>query len=529
MLPDYYAILGIHPSASFDEVKQAFRSLARQYHPDMQPGSAAASATEQFRAIYDAYHVLTSPASRASYDQQWAQQRGQVARASQGTRDTHSTASPRGGQTVPIAHLDLACYLSHSQVPIYPQEQLIYALSELTPLLDGQPPNMTLPINLCIAIDRSSSMGGDKLLAVKKALRAHIEQLRPSDILSIVAFDNRPEVIARAETKQLREVLISAVDRLNERGGTEIAKALEAALEETRRFSRQAMVSHIILLTDGKTYGDEERCLELAFQARQQGIAITALGIGTEWNDHLLDQIADLSEGMSDYLAGADDIAAAIDMRVRALRNTLATNVHISLELEGGVRLRRVTRVAPDIAELMDAAPADQRWMLAREAEMNVGIISASHHGTALAVLWELMLPANVSGRYILGQINIQYDIPYAKLTGLRKSGQLVVEFVEAQMLSSASISQHVKQVIEYVTAYRVQSRAQEIAEQGDHATASALMHTAALRLRDAAQEDLANQAQEHAEQLAKRQAPPRAALLKLKYSTKNLYSYQRA
>lgn len=528
MLPDYYAILGIHPSASFDEVKQAFRSLARQYHPDMQPGSAAASATEQFRAIYDAYHVLASPASRASYDQQWAQQRNQIARATPGTWDAHPTVSPQGGQAAPIANLDLACYLSHNQVPIYPQEQLIYALSELTPLLDGQAPDM-LPINLCIAIDRSSSMGGDKLLAVKKALRAHIEQLRPSDILSIVAFDNRPEVIARAEPKQLREVLIAAVDRLNERGGTEIAKALEAALEETRRFSRQAMVSHIILLTDGKTYGDEERCLELAFQARQQGIAITALGIGTQWNDHLLDQIADLSEGMSDYLAGADDIAAALDMRVRALRNTLATNVHISLELEGGVRLRRVTRVAPDIAELMDAAPADQRWMLAREAEMNVGIISASRQGMALALLWELMLPANVSGRYILGQINTRYDIPYANLTGLRKSGQLVVEFVEASMLTSASVSQHVKQVIEYVTAYRIQSRAQEIAEQGDHETASALMHTAALRLRDAAQEDLANQAQEHAEQLAQKQAPPRASLLKLKYSTKNLYSYQRS
>jgi len=177
----------------------------------------------------------------------------------------------------------------------------------------------------------------------------------------------------------------------------------------------------------------------------------------------------------------------------------------------------------------MDAAPADQRWMLAREAEMNVGVISASRQGMALALLWELMLPANVSGRYILGQINTRYDIPYANLTGLRKSGQLVVEFVEASMLTSASVSQHVKQVIEYVTAYRVQSRAQEIAEQGDHETASALMHTAALRLRDAAQDDLANQAQEHAEQLAQKQAPPRASLLKLKYSTKNLYSYQRS
>ena len=528
MLPDYYAILGVHPSASFEEVKHAFRSLARQYHPDMQPDSAAATATEHFRTLYEAYHVLSSAASRTSYDQQWAQQRSQTVKGQQGASGAHPGASPQGAPPAPMPSLELTCYLSHSQVPIYPKEQLIYALSELTPIVDEQIPN-SLPINLCIAIDRSSSMGGEKLLAVKKALRAHIEHLRPADILSIVAFDNRAEVIARAEPKQLREVLISAVDRLNERGGTEIAKGLEAALEEARRFSRQSMVSHIILLTDGKTYGDEERCLELAFQARQQGIAITALGIGTEWNDHLLDQMADLSEGLSDYLAGADDIAAAIDLRVRTLRNTLATNVQLSLELEGGVRLRRVTRVAPDIAELMDAAPADQRWMLAREAEMSVGTISAGNQGPALALLWEIMLPANVSGRYMLGQMTIQYDIPYAKLAGMRKSGHLVVEFVEAQTLTSMSVSQRVKQVIEYVTAYRVQSKAREITQQGDHATASELMRTASKRLRDAAQEDLAKQAEEHAEQLAKKQAPSRAALLKLKYATKNFYNYRRA
>lgn len=524
MLPDYYAILGIHPSASFEAVKQAFRSLARQHHPDMQPGSAAETATEHFRIIYDAYHVLSSPQSRTRYDQQWAQERSQASQGPRGRRDIPS----HGASPAPLAGLELTCYLSHSQVPIYPKEQLIYALSEVTPFVHEQKPD-TLPINLCVAIDRSSSMGGAKLLAVKLALRSVIEQLRPGDILSIVAFDNRAEVIARAEPKQLREVLISAVDRLGERGGTEIAQGLEAAMEEARRFSKQSMVSHIILLTDGKTYGDEERCLELAFQARQQGIAITALGIGTGWNDHLIDQIADLSEGLSDYLAGADDIASAIDLRVRALRNSLATNVQLSLELEGGVRLRRVTRVAPEFTELMDAAPADQGWMLAREAELSAGIISASNQGPALALLWEIMLPANVTGRYMLGHMTIQYDIPYAKLTGLRKSGHLVVEFVEAQTLTSMSVSQHVKQVIDYVTAYRIQSRAQEAAQQGDHATASELMHTAAQRLRDATQEDLARYTQQQAAQLARKKTPSRAAMLKLKYATKNLYNSRRA
>ncbi len=528
MLPDYYSILGVHPAASLDEIKQAFRSLARQYHPDMHPDDATAN--EHFRAIYEAYRVLSTPELRAEYNQQRAQQYTQPAGARFPANTPHDGHfAPQGWNDPPsiAPDLELRCILSHTQVPIYPREQLIYVLSELIPVSDGQLTSV-LPLNLCLAIDRSSSMRGEKLRAVKQALRSLVARLQPADILSIVVFDNRAEVIARAEPQQVPDVLISTIEQLVERGGTELGQGLEAALDEVRRFSRQPMVSHIILLTDGQTYGDEARCLELAFQARQEGIAITALGVGTKWNEHLLDHIADLSDGMADYLASASDITTALDRRINALRNTLATNVRLSLQLEGGVRLRRVTRVVPDIAELMDAAPAGQDAILAREAELNAGIISAASQGCSLALLWEVVLPASTSGRYRLGHMSIHYDIPHAKLPGQQKSESLTIEFVDPHFLTPMSASPHVKRVIEYVTAYRVQNKAQELARQGDHTAASQLMHTAALRLRDAAQEDLAKQAQEQAELLAQQQAPTRASILKLKYATKNLHWHQR-
>jgi Ca-activated chloride channel family protein len=526
MLPDYYTILGVQQTASTEEIKQAFRSLARQYHPDMQPGSASAAANKQFHALHEAYRVLTSAELRAKYDQQRARQHHQGANSAAAAGQAWDTPAAQPPSRTPtpatLPGLELGCTLSHSQVPVYPQEQLIYALSELIPISDGQVVRK-LPLNLCLAIDRSSSMRGEKLHAVKQSLRTLIERLLPGDILSIIAFDNRAEVIVRAEQKQLPDVLISTVERLSERGGTEIAQGLEAALEEIRRFSKDPMVSHLILLTDGRTYGDDARCLELAFQARQQGISITALGIGTEWNEQLLDQIADLSEGMSDYLASASDIAAALEERVDTLRNTLATNVKIALELEGGVRLRRVTRVIPDMSELMDATPAANPGLLAREAELEVGIVSAASQGCSLALLWEIILPANVSGRYTLGRITLQYDIPYAKLSAQRTSERLVVEFVDAHTLTHMNTSRRVNKVLEYITAYRLQSKAHLLAQQGEHTAASHLMQTAALRLRGANHADLAKQAQEQADQLAQQQTPPRASILKLKYATKNL------
>src|ERR1051326_4080866 len=360
MFPDYYAILGVEPDASPDELERAFSDLAYQYHPDVTPGDQKAH--ERYRIIYEAYQVLSTAEYRAEYDQMRNQQYN--------GKDGMPLPNQWPG-TAPLSPMflpgfELNCTLSQKQVPIHHEERLLYLLSELLPVMDGEVTG-SLPLNLCLAIDRSSSMRGEKLRAVKLALHSLIKRLQPGDILSVIAFDNRAEVIVRADDKQQRDVMISSVENISERGGTEIGSGLAKGLEELDRFSHQPMVSHLILLTDGETYGDEQRCLDLAQKAHDNGIAITALGIGTEWNEELLDLIAGISEGSADYVAGSNDILTMLDQRVNALRNTLATNVKLSMQLEGGVRVRRITRIIPDISELMDAAPAEQRFLLSRD------------------------------------------------------------------------------------------------------------------------------------------------------------------
>ncbi|MFT3762817.1 MAG: DnaJ domain-containing protein [Pseudoxanthomonas sp.] len=67
---DYYAILGVEPSAGEAEIKTAYRRLARKYHPDV---SKEAGAEEKFKAVNEAYEALRDPQKRAAYDQLRAQ------------------------------------------------------------------------------------------------------------------------------------------------------------------------------------------------------------------------------------------------------------------------------------------------------------------------------------------------------------------------------------------------------------------------------------------------------------------------
>ncbi len=105
---DYYQILGVNKSASADDIKKAFRKLARQYHPDVNPGDKAAEA--KFKEVNEANEVLSDPDKRKKYDQfgQYWRQADQAgaARSSSSTSSSRSPFSTGGFDDVEFGRYD---------------------------------------------------------------------------------------------------------------------------------------------------------------------------------------------------------------------------------------------------------------------------------------------------------------------------------------------------------------------------------------------------------------------------------------
>ncbi len=105
---DYYNILGVNRSASEREIKQAYRRLARKYHPDVNPGDK--SAEEKFKQINEAYEVLSDKENRQKYDQfgdQW-QYADQFAKAGRGQTPFWDFSQTGGAQSFRFEEGDLS-------------------------------------------------------------------------------------------------------------------------------------------------------------------------------------------------------------------------------------------------------------------------------------------------------------------------------------------------------------------------------------------------------------------------------------
>jgi Ca-activated chloride channel family protein len=317
---DYYSILGVSRDASQEEIKHAYLVSAQKLHPDR---NTAAGETELFLGAQQAYETLSNPKRRAQYD---------------------ATLSPEFRINYPYEHKVI---FSRSSLKRMDEPQMLYLILEMqAPAESRRAP--APPLNVCIVLDRSTSMKGEKMDVVKATAIQVLRNLRQQDILSVVTFSDRAEVIIPASYQQDRSRLEARIQMIQPGGGTEIFQGLETGAREVMRSLDAKRVNHIVLLTDGQTYGDEQQCLDLASKLAQSGIGVSAMGIGQEWNDIFLDLIATRTGGSSAYIAEPQDIKKLLLEKFKALAQIYAEETILELLPVEGINLSYAFRLQPD-------------------------------------------------------------------------------------------------------------------------------------------------------------------------------------
>ncbi|MBE0697044.1 MAG: VWA domain-containing protein, partial [Anaerolineaceae bacterium] len=329
MASDHYTTLGVPFNATPDEIRGAYFSLARSLHPDVNPDPAT---RDQFIVIQKAYEVLSNPQRRAAYD----------------------SALPAQMRVAPELSISIK-YSSPKALPCLSEAQLTYVLVDLVCTADPSKENLP-PCHVCLVLDRSTSMTGDRMDKVKSSALNLLQQLRSQDMLSVVSFSDRAEILIPPTRASALSKSDHRISLMQTSGGTEVLQGLTLGMEQLRK-TNSTYLRHLLLLTDGHTYGDDEGCLELANAAANEGISISVLGMGNEWNDVLMDRLASLSGGDSIYVSDPHNLDHFLMQKLADLEAVYARGLKLEFESDLGCQLRYAFRLLPSISDLSTKSP----------------------------------------------------------------------------------------------------------------------------------------------------------------------------
>ena len=345
------------------------------------------------------------------------------------------------------AKIHIERMMHRSSIAVMGESAASYALIKLIPAGGGG--GAALNLNLAIVLDVSGSMyeedgtGFSRLSRIQKGAVAAIQKLKPTDTLALIAFAHNCQTILPSTAlsdKAKIEDHINKIDMFDvDPGGTAMDQGIEAGMAALEQSMGSGKLSQLIVLTDGETSG-ERRCRELAALAAQKKIRFNIIGVGTEWNQNLIKDLAKLSEGDWGYI-DVNDVGAAerlFAQEFAALAAAGFMDVEMHLRVKKDVKVKRVRQVVPDIKTMTLEEP-EERHLIAK--------LGTLERDKPTRYILDLSLPKRPDGKFSITDIEITFDPG----TGNRETtGQVPLEMAYTSAghgYINAEVAKHIDEV----------------------------------------------------------------------------------
>ena len=194
---------------------------------------------------------------------------------------------------------------------------------------------------LTFVVDVSGSMAEPgKLDLVRDALRALADRARPADEVAIVTFSDEARVLREMSPAADRDGLRAAIDSLRTSGGTNLEAGLTRGYELARAGFREGVTNRVVLVSDAlANAGSTEAAviLDRVREAAAKQITLLGVGVGNDYGDRLMEELAGAGDGFTVYVSEADEARAAFAERIPAAVAVPALDAKVQVTLDPAV------------------------------------------------------------------------------------------------------------------------------------------------------------------------------------------------
>lgn len=291
-----------------------------------------------------------------------------------------------------------------------------------------------------------------KLEHAKQAAIHVLEQLGPDDRCAVIVYDSTVDTIHRLSANH--DAAVEKVDRVTSGGSTALAPALDRALELLeRRAGEEGRSRHVFLLSDGQANVGERRpevIADRAAKAAAKGVRVATFGLGSDYNEELMEAVAIAGGGGYYFLETGDDAPDAFGKELELAFQVSVRDVELDVKPATGVEITRILGLD------------------ANEFPVQVGDIPARATRT---VMVELELATGKTGERPLVAASVRFKRGKQR-RWLSEQAEAVVRVTTSAKLVQEGVSPRVLGKVAELEAAIAQAQAARFADQGDYASA---------------------------------------------------------